>query len=859
LQEPAARPEAGRKFNFGAFQLDVLERQIKGPTGVVVLSSRACDLLAALLLRPGELVTKDQLMRALWPNTIVEDNNLHVHVSALRKALGPGLIRTVSGRGYRYVGSPPVSDAIPAPFASDEAIPIVDSVLGIKGNLSTFLPPLIGREIDLTDLRCLVQQQRLVSLVGPGGIGKTRLALAVGKELQHEFRDGVWVVDLAPILDPILTVGTIAKAFSITLQSGSSPLEQLVDELRDRKLLLILDNCEYLVSAIAAFVPGLLASAPHIHVLATSQEPLAATGEHVFRLSPLDLPLRNANSAASIGATGAVRLFVDRVGTFDRHFRLTDSNAPHVAEICARLDGIPLALEMASGLASSLGLVAIHQALEARFELPAADRHSALARHRTLGAMLDWSHSLLSPHQQILFRRLAVFSTSFTIESAQQIAGAEPLYSVKVIRLLSELVERSLVVRQGWDEARFRLLETMRAYSQLRLQDAGETATLRQAHAIYFLERLEQGIREWNTTPDSAWLEKYGLDLEDARSALRWAEVQQDAGIYLRLVGSFYRLWLESGLIEEAVGISEQALKRLPEAGDAETEARLRLAAAEVANASASQRTALEVVEPAIELFRHLRSKTGLCAALHRAGFALACLQRREAAKRHLAEALQILADNPPSKLSARVRMAFGLNLLSVGDSDRGHRICENALRIHRELGDDRGRLKSIMYLAEFSFHSGDYGRAVSLGEELVAELRQTQARLDLAGATSNLTTYHLFIGNLGQAEVLLKDSFELLVQSTSSWRWCCFLNTALILAMKGDYLLAARVTGYVDHCFESAGVFRQLTEQLAHQRITSILAECAPNLDLPVSFADGASWTADQADRAVGFGRPIL
>ncbi len=379
-------------YRFGSFELQVGERRLLKSDSPVALQPRTFDVLATLLAHAGSLVTKEQLLASVWPNVVVEDAVIHVQVSTLRKILGHDAIDTVAGRGYRFM--------LPVANSATEHVP--------SCNLPAELTSFIGREQEISQIRELLAAHRLVTLTGTGGVGKTRLALRIAREAMESFRDGACIVELAALADSRLVVGTIARALGLEERPGTPLFDTIGGHLAARHLLLILDNAEHLIDECASLVEQMLRRAAQVAILATSRERLALGGEVVFRVPSLTVPAAG-ESAPSLHGFESVRLFLDRARLFRPGFVVTDDNAGVVASICHRLDGIPLAIELAAPRLRSMSVRELSDRLEHRFTLLSDGSRAALPRHRTLRSMVDWSYDLLSEREAAMFRRLSVF------------------------------------------------------------------------------------------------------------------------------------------------------------------------------------------------------------------------------------------------------------------------------------------------------------------------------------------------------------------------------------------------------------------------------------------------------------------
>jgi predicted ATPase/DNA-binding winged helix-turn-helix (wHTH) protein len=480
-----------RAISFGSFRLLPSQRLLLEGDQPVRLGSRAFDILAALVERAGEVVGKEQLIARAWPQTFVEESNLKIQVSALRRALGDGqggnrFIVTVPGRGYEFVvpvGLTAEPAAVPAPAVQQPG----------THNLPFAMTRMIGREETVGTIVSRVSRHRLVTVVGPGGIGKTTVALAVAERMIAEFEHGVWLVDLAPLGDPRLVPSTVATVLGLEIHARN-PLPGLIAFLRDRRMLLLLDNCEHVIDAAASLAAAVLGGAPRVDIVATSREPLGVAGEREHRLGPLGSPpTSSALTAVAAAAFPAVQLFVERVTAIVEDFALTDANAAPVVEICRRLDGLPLAIEFAAPRVEVLGVEGLAARLDHSLSVLGTRRRATTARHQTMRAVVDWSYGLLREDEQLFLRALGIFAGGFAAEAAAAVALDPATMRIDAIDRLADLVAKSLVVADvSGDRPRFRLLDTTRAYAIERLDESGERNRVARRHAEYYRHLFEQ-------------------------------------------------------------------------------------------------------------------------------------------------------------------------------------------------------------------------------------------------------------------------------------------------------------------------------------------------------------------------------
>ena len=410
----------GAPFVFGSFRLLPEQRLLLDGEKPLPLGSRALDILIALAERAGETIRKDELIARAWPDTIVEEGALRVHVAALRKALGDGrdgkrCIANIPGRGYSFV----------APVIREHGQKATASLAQARGtgNLPVSLTGIVGRDETVAAVAAQLARRRLLTIVGPGGIGKTTVAVAIAETVSAAHADGVWFVGLASVAEPEHVASALGAVFGIILPTGN-PVSGLAAWLRDKRALVVLDNCEHVINAVAAIAEVLLRAAPLLRLLATSREPLRAEGEGLHRLASLVIPPEGADLTAGEALRySAVQLFTERVMAIVDGFALTDDDVPAVLEICRRLDGVPLALELAAARVDAFGLAALAARLDDRFALLSKGRRTALPRQQTLRATMDWSFTLLPHLQQVILRRLAVFRGDFTMDAAASVTG----------------------------------------------------------------------------------------------------------------------------------------------------------------------------------------------------------------------------------------------------------------------------------------------------------------------------------------------------------------------------------------------------------------------------------------------------
>src|SRR6267142_2018955 len=549
-------PEVPAIVEFGRFKVVRHRRELLADDRPVELGGRAFDTLMALIDARGTVLDKDQLMSLVWPDRVVEENNLPAQIAVLRKVFGADrhLIRTVAGRGYQFTGeirATPATSAGPSPPSR-------------MTNLPEAVSELIGREAELEAGAALVTEHRLVSLVGAGGIGKTRLGLEVARHLLPRFPDGVFVAELGRLSSPELVPATVASALGLTHVAGTVSLQGVAGAVGTKKLLLVIDNCEHVIDAAAAMAETLLRATPGASLVATSREQLRVSGEYVYRVPPLDLPAEDNQDMEDVLRHGAVRLFVSRAHAADPRYVAEGLIAAATAAICRRLDGIPLAIELAATRVVAFGVDGVAARLDDRFRLLAGGSRT-LPRHQTMRATLDWSYELLSQSERVVLRRLGVFVGRFTLDAASAAAASVDVPALDVVDSVANLVGKSLVSADVEGAiVHYRLLETTRAYAREKLIESAELDDFARRHAEYYRDLFEHAEAELETRPTAEWLVAYRPHIDDLRAALDWAfSPSGDAGVGAALTAATVPLWTHLSLLTECRARVEQAIAGL--------------------------------------------------------------------------------------------------------------------------------------------------------------------------------------------------------------------------------------------------------------------------------------------------------
>ena len=550
-------------YESGAWEIDFARRELRLRGKPVPLGGRAFDIVEVLIQSAGEIVTKDDLMSRVWPDLTVGDNTLQVHVWAVRKALGADrwMLKTATGRGYRLLGDwwggqQSRAAATVAPTRSQVRLP--------QTNLPAAVADLIGRDAAVRQLRDVLSAYRIVTLTGPGGIGKSTLALQVARGVIGDFADGGWLVELASLSDPGLVPSAVAQVLRLELGGGDNTAETVARAIGDRHLLLILDNCEHLIDAVAILAEMLLRLCPRVTVLATSREVLRTQGEYVYRVPPLVVPAPGVNKANEILGHSAPECFIARAKELGSDFSSNAANLVTIAAICRHLDGIPLAIEFAAARAAALGIEPVAAGLRDRLALLIRGRRTALPRHRTLRATLDWSYELLPKEERRLLRCLAVFPAGFTLDAAVAVMYEARGNKLSVMDGIMELVAKSLVTFDGTEGgSRWRLLETIRAYTLPKLTECGEIEGAQRRHATYFCDLL--ALQSDGASPPSHEEPAHGIrEIDNVRAALEWCfNANGNIEIGVRLAAAAVPVFLAMSLLTECHRWSERAMLAL--------------------------------------------------------------------------------------------------------------------------------------------------------------------------------------------------------------------------------------------------------------------------------------------------------
>jgi predicted ATPase/DNA-binding winged helix-turn-helix (wHTH) protein len=840
---PASDAPAG--VAFGRFRVLPHRRELLADGQSIKLGGRAFDVLMALIEARGAVVGKDALMARVWPDLVVETHNLEVQISALRAAFGADrdLIRTVGRRGYQFTGEIREPSGSPDERTSAGAAAAEPGLDLPPTNLPEPVSELIGRDEELREILNLAASHRLVTLTGSGGIGKTRLALAAARRLLPQFADGGWVAELAPLADPALVPAAVAAALCLEFPASAASAELVANALSGKELLLVLDNCEHVIDAAARMAEALLRANPAVHVIATSREPLKAEGEWVNPVPPLAVPAAEGDDPWRYGA---VWLFVVRSRASGAYVSEDGHVAASIAAICRRPDGIPLAIELAAARVAALGIEEVAARLDDRFLFLTGGRRPALPRHQTLRATLDWSYELLAEPERVILWRLAVFAGVFSLEAASAVVASAEVTPLEVVDGLSDLVAKSLVaVEAGGAIARYRLLDTTRAYALEKLAESGERDRLARRHGEFYRDLFERAETEWDTRPTAEWLADCGGQIDNLRAALDWDfSPGGDASIGVALTAAAVPLWTRLSLLEECRGRVEQALAAFGAEANQDARLEMKLHAAlgasllytrgAVPEMAAAWTKALEIAESLHDAEYQLRSLWGLW-SFHTRGE-----QHRVALT--LAQRFSTLAANrsDPNDRLIGDRL-IGVSEHVMGDQPSARRHLEHMLAHYVPPARKpeiirfqfEPRVTARAFLARVLWLQGFPDQAMRTAESSIEDARAVNHAVSLCYALAHAACpIALLIGDLAAAEhytgMLLDHSTR---HALAVWRALGLCHQGVLAIKRGDLNTGLRLL--------RAG-FDDLGEANTAYRFSHFPSEMAEALGRAGQIADG-------------------
>jgi len=691
--------------------------------------------------------------------------------------------------------------------------PSLRSLEAFAHNLPRQLTTFIGRRREIAEVKRLLSETRLVTLTGTGGAGKTRLALQVAAELVDVYPDGVWFVELATLTDPILVPQAVAGSLGLRELPDRPLLAVLLERLERKHLLLVLDNCEHLVEACAHLTVALLQACPGLRVLATSREALSVPGEAVWRVPPLSLPdLERMPSAEELLQYEAVQLFVERARAVRPDFALTSTDARAVLELCRRLDGIPLAVELAAARMSAMSVVQIAERLGDRFRLLTGRGRTVLPRHQTLKAAVDWSYHLLSGEEKAVWRRLSVFAGGWTLEAGEAIGEGGEVGARDVLDLLAQLVFKSLVIMDEMaGSGRYRFLETLAQYGRDRLLESGEADAVRNRHLVWFLQVAEQAEPELVGAQQTAWLARLEAEHDNLRAAMEWSLNGGDPEAGLRLASAVWRFWFIHGYLSEGRRWLEALLKRND-----------RFSATVRANA--------------------------LLAAGNLAVFGQSDY---EGGRSYYEESLALWREVGDDRGVARLLNGLGMLAAGQGDHATARTLYEESLAIRRTLGDTWGVANSLHNLGRVLFRQGNYPTANALLKESLAMWRELGDRQNIAMALVNLGFVACSQEEYQSATAYVAESLTIR-QELEDKRGIAYAleGFAWLAAARGSGARAARLFGAAEVLRDALGARLPPADRPYYDRMIGAARSAIGDDQFSVAWGEGRAMTLEQAVR---------
>ena len=729
--------------------------------------------------------------------------------------------------------------------------PPLKSLDVLPNNLPVQLTSFVGREREKAEVRILLSGTRLITLTGSGGAGKTRLAIQVAAEVLEEFPNGAWLVELAALSDPSIVPKAVASAIGVPEQPGRSLTETLADALRSKSALVILDNCEHLVAACAHLTDALLRACRNVRILATSREPLGVTGETTWRVPSLSVPdPQRLPPLDGFQEYEAMRLFLDRAVTSEPQFALTSSNAPAVALVCHRLDGIPLAIELAAARVKVLAVEQIAARLNDRFRLLTGGSRTALPRQQTLRAAMDWSHDLLVEKERILFRRLSVFAGGWTLEAAEAVCSGKRLKAHEVLDLLTQLVDKSLVVvEQQHGEARYLLRETVRQYALDRLLESREVTAVRQRHRDWYLALAERAAAELRGPRQGLYLKRLEAEHDNLRAGLEWSVMEADeAEAGLRLAGALQWFWDIRAHFSEGRKWLEGTLSTARHASTS-VRAKALSGVGFLAWRQGDLGRAGTALRESLTLWRELGDKWGMAFSLHNLGHVAEVQTDYGRANAHFEESLLLFRE-----LGDKWGIGWSLNclgheILGQGDYSRAKPLFEESLALLREAGDKWIGAYPLRNLGVVAGMQGDYQRAMPLLEESLALSREINDKYNIAASQNYLAKMALKLGNHERAMTLYKESLTLRREVASKRGIAeCLVGLAGVAGGQGKPTLAARFLGAAELIRETIGVPVPPSDRAEYDSQVSAVRAVLGQERLAAAWAEGRAMTLEQA-----------
>jgi predicted ATPase/DNA-binding winged helix-turn-helix (wHTH) protein len=791
-------------IRIGAFEIYPSERMLCAAGKPVELGARAFDLLLVLVEQHGRLVHKNTLLERVWPRLVVDENNLPAQIASLRRVLGAGAIRTVPGFGYRLELEVSSVQPTESQSSSPPREPIVPRLAISRRTWPNRLGALIGRDSDVRGVQEALSRSSLVTIVGMAGVGKTRLAQEILARESAVADSAVAWVSLGPLEQIQLVYSAIAVALGLSLPEGQDAFLALRQALEDVPLLLILDCAEHLGDTLAAPLAQLISQTQALRALVTSQAPLGVAGELVYRLTALPVPEADMPGDAAAQYAG-VMLFVQRAAAADRTFQLTEANASLVSRICRRLDGIPLALELAAARVPALGLANLFERLDDRFRLLRVAGRQSDARHGALHAAFDWSYGLLTPPEQRVFNRLGTFAGSFSLNAAARCVADSDIDAAEAIDLVSRLVDRSLVAALAVDPPRYTLLETARAYALDKLSAQGDLETAGERMAVTVLELLDVAYAEYWSLDEALWLHRYEPELANVRAAMDWA-IRNESELGVGLCGAAWPLFVETDLHAEGRARCSRVLGLLSDSLPRERIGRLWEAVSVYDSTRQRDRA-----HYAAELAAEMHTATNDTRAHYFALMQLAANWRVAASTARTAFDTAKRLEDPgwPARLLAHGALTEGAMLMESGSLVEARAAYQRAVRLSLTTSE-RQALAASVSIVELDIACGDLAGALQLGRPMLLSLRHLGSRETQFALLALIFSALLIRGELDEARATGAEILELASRLDTRELYQVLDAMTFLACADRRYEAAVRVASCSDEAHEARAQSRR-------------------------------------------------
>jgi predicted ATPase/class 3 adenylate cyclase len=737
-----------------------------------------------------------------------------------------------------------VAQGLPSEF------PPLRSLDSLPNNLPLQVTSFIGRDEDVTEVKKLLERTRVLTLTGSGGVGKTRLALQAGAEVLEQHPDGVWLVDLAGLQDSELVISEVASVLGVRVGADRSLADSIVYALKPKRSLIILDNCEHLITAAAHVASAIVKGAPNVRVMTTSREDLGIAGETIYRVSSLAVPKSSGDINASNALQfGSIALFVDRATAANTRFKLNDADAKIVADICRSLDGIPFAIELASARVKLMSIANLAERLKERFRILTGGDRTALPRQQTMRALIDWSYNLLNEPERTLLNRTAVFAGGWTLESASEICSDEAIEPWAVLDLLSSLVDKSLVVVElGAAAERYRLLESTWQYAREKLAAAGESEMINRKHANYYLNVAEQADEAWPSTASNVIIAQLEAELDNFRAAMDWALTKKnDVLVGAGIAGALGDVWRFLGSPKEGARWAELAIEALADSQPSRVTTKAWLALS--LNGGMTDLSGQYAAERALADAENLGDRKLMALAQLHLGFAFDRRGKFDKAEEAYIKAVPLLRETGLTK-----KLANGLSWWAIlnwvrGNRDEAHRLYTEALALAKSCNDEQLMATVLGNLAELAFTEGDFDKAIAWGEEALAARRTGKNLQGITNSLTNLAAYRLALGQVAAAKEAAREAIRWGREAqTFSLVAFCLQHLAVIAARQGQAVAAAQLLGYVENCVTKLEFLREPTEKWSLDQLMPALRQHLTDEEIKRLGAEGATWAEDRA-----------